>query len=207
MKEYSSFVSERTIEYVLIPALSKILKQKYTSVIPVFPWMTREGTKLSRTIHHKDKFRVVGLYPRRPKLNLFDSSKLLIKIREEFIIGSEIALKLSIPLIVGSPLIRNIWDLDKDPECVWLRVDETSDLNYELMFDVKLNGYDLSNLTNNFKNHDDLLSFIDDRSMMYSYDEALNAFSKIRRERNYGFIFFYSAPKPIYFLLGKEKAF
>ena len=47
MKEkYSSFISEHTAEYVLIPQLTDILKQKFEVVIPIYPWMTREGNNL-----------------------------------------------------------------------------------------------------------------------------------------------------------------
>ena len=73
-------MSEHTDEFVLIPKLITILKQKFEVAIPIFPWSIREGNNFSKMIHKEDKFRILGLYPRRPKLNLLEH-KIFIKIK------------------------------------------------------------------------------------------------------------------------------
>lgn len=69
MKEYSSFISGHTVKYVLVPKLTIILKQKFEVVISIFPWTSREGSNLSKTIHRQDKFKIVGFYPRHKARN------------------------------------------------------------------------------------------------------------------------------------------
>ncbi len=69
MKKATSFISEHTAEFALVPALKLILQKKYDYVTPIFPWMARECSNISTIIHKGDKFRVAGLYPRRPKIN------------------------------------------------------------------------------------------------------------------------------------------
>lgn len=46
-----SYISEHTAEYYLVPDLINILKEKYNFVSPVFPWVTRELSSLSKKIH------------------------------------------------------------------------------------------------------------------------------------------------------------
>lgn len=206
MKGYSSFVSELTIEYLLIPALTKILKQQYTSVIPVFPWLTREGSKMSKNIHQDHEFRVIGLYPRRPKLDLNNQSTLYVKVKDDFFDGVETASKVNIPLIVGCPLIKSLWDLDNEPECLWIKVDgTTTNKDYELPFDIEKGCYDLTSLTNKFNSSIDLLNFITEKSDLLSFAGAINAFKTIRDAGKHGLPWFNSSPKQVYFLLGNFK--
>jgi len=46
-----SFINERSAEYILVPNLKSILLEKFSTVTPLFPWATREGSVLSKQIH------------------------------------------------------------------------------------------------------------------------------------------------------------
>ena len=59
---YSSFISEHTADYILIPSLINILRQEFKVVVPIFPWISREGNRFSRNIHQQDKFKVVAVF-------------------------------------------------------------------------------------------------------------------------------------------------
>ena len=80
--KFTSFLSERSTEYLLIPKIVNILKKEYKTVIPIYPWLTREGSKISKIIHKDDKFLVLGLYPRRPKIDV-DNNIIYVKINDE----------------------------------------------------------------------------------------------------------------------------
>ena len=49
----TSFINERTAEYYLVPALKKVLEKEYTEVASVFPWLSREFSKISKE-HYGD---------------------------------------------------------------------------------------------------------------------------------------------------------
>ena len=132
MKEhYSSFICEHTAEYVLVPRLTDILKQKFKVVIPIFPWLTREGSNLSKAIHRQDEFKIVGLYPRRPKVNR-TNCKILIKINNDLILGAREASRINIPMITGCPLARNLRELDEHTMCVWIKLTEKTRSYYKI---------------------------------------------------------------------------
>ena len=77
----TGYISEHSAEYYLVPALKKILQTQYSHVAPMFPWLSREFSKFSKLIHKDDRFHVLVMFPRRPKIDIADNgndSNLLI---------------------------------------------------------------------------------------------------------------------------------
>jgi hypothetical protein len=204
MKEYSSFMSEHTAEFVLIPKLIDILRRKFEVVIPIFPWATREGNNFSKMIHEKDKFRILGLYPRRPKLNLHDH-KTLIKINREFFDGANEASKINIPMIAGCPLARNLWELNEDTKCIWIKLTNRTKDYYIIEYNDEILP-ELKILQNEevLKNNDDLLEFVIDKSKNQDFEFLIQA---IRIIKSHGYTRFMGigSYKPVYFLLKDNK--
>jgi biopolymer transport protein ExbD len=204
MKEYSSFLSEHTTEFVLVPKLTKILKQKFEIVIPIFPWMTREGNNFSRSIHKNDKFLIVGLYPKRPKLNL-TGNEFQIKINKEFLNGAKAASKINIPMIVGCPLAENLWDLDDNAKCIWIKLtDKTNNFYYVEYEDKKLHKYKILQTDEVLNEKEDILKFVINGSKEFDYGKLILAMQTIKANSTVYFMGF-GTYKPVYFLLKKGK--
>lgn len=115
----TSFCSERTAEYVLVPELSSILSQWFDDVVPIFSYANREFTKLSQSIHMQDEFRVLALLPRRPKVedggnNVYLTFNYDLK---KFVQVSE---ENNIPVLFGCPIASSFWELGKHNRCLWL---------------------------------------------------------------------------------------
>lgn len=135
MKNYSSFISEHTAEFILVPKLVSILREKYNTVVPIFPWLTREGGKLSNNIHGDDKFKVLILFPRRPKINISLSNQILIKINENLVSAANEFSEVNIPVISGCPVIRDFWNINDDPKCIWINLNSNVNKYYTAYFE------------------------------------------------------------------------
>lgn len=202
MKEkYSSFISEHTAEYVLIPKLTNILKQKYKMVVPVFPWISREGNNLSQLIHNQDKFKIVGFYPRRPKISLTDN-KILIKINGEFLAGAEEASKINVPILAGCPIVKSFWDLNNDDlKFIWIKLNNNTKYYYE----IECNNGNLSELkildnTEMLENDEAILNFVDKGSVLHDIKSFLKVIRSVREHGDGHFYMNMGSYKPIYFL-------
>ena len=205
MKEYSSFISEHTAEYVLVPRLTIILKQKFEVVIPIFPWMTREGSNLSKTIHRQDKFKIVGLYPRRPKINLTDH-KILIKINTEFLNGAKEASRINIPMIAGCPLARNLWELNEDTKCIWIKLTDMTKNFYNIEYDDEISPeYKILQHEEVLNNNDDILNFIIKGSKKLDFEKLIQAIQNIKANSSTVYFMGFGSYKPVYFLLKDDK--
>lgn len=202
--DYSSFFSEHTAEYVLIPRLTNILKQQFEVVIPIFPWLTREGSNLSKTIHRNDKFKVIGLYPRRPKINLTDH-RILIKINSEFLAGANEASRINIPMIAGCPLARNLWELNEYTKCVWIQLTEKTKHFYNVEYSDKTpSGYKILQNDEVLKNDDEILNFINNGSKKLDFECLIQAFKTIKEHSPTVYFMGFGSYKPVYFLLRED---
>lgn len=68
MAKYSSFISEHTAEYIILPPLINAIEKKYSSVLPLFYWSSREGGSHGRDSLRFNNYKVIAVYPRRPKV-------------------------------------------------------------------------------------------------------------------------------------------
>ena len=206
MKKATSFISEHTAEFALIPILKRILQKEFEFVIPIYPWMTREGGNISKSLHQNDKFKILGLYPRRPKIALLDKENIYLKINEQVIYSARSGLILGIPIIAGCPLARDFWELGKTPNCLWIRLNFKSNENIE--FQIKQGkslylGRDLSEMV--FQKENEILKYINKNASLFDVDAAIEAFRKIKMDsinlKYYSSFAFWGGYKPIYFLL------
>ncbi|MBS1495242.1 MAG: hypothetical protein JST55_17180 [Bacteroidetes bacterium] len=104
-----SFVSERTLEYSIVPKIRQMLKLKYKRVIPIFYWVSREGNLISEEINKDENFKVLAVYLRRPKIQ---SGGIFFKVNQSIIDLYPQFNKFEIPVICVLPLASNITELD-----------------------------------------------------------------------------------------------
>lgn len=203
-KYYSSFFSEHTAEYTLVPKITDILRQKYKVVIPIYPWFTRESSNFSKSLHQTDKFKAIGFYARRPKINI-EEHKILVKINNEFKGGAKEALKFNIPMIAGSPLVRNLWELNNDPNCIWIKLSENTNDFYEIeYFDGLSPEYKIIQHNEVLNSEDELLDFTSIYSKEMDFENLLYAIQSIKLESTTVYFMGFGSYKPIYFLLRDE---
>ena len=206
MKKATSFIGEHSVELAIVPILKNILQQEYEFVTPIFPWMTREGGSVSKYLHQNEKFKVIGLYPRRPKITISDKENIYLKINEQIILGAQSGLSLGIPIIAGYPLVKNFWGLGKNPHCLWIRLDFESNKNleFQIKFDKTL-SLDVELSKKVFQQENEILNYFNENAKLLEINETLEAFRKIKMDsinlNFYSSFAYMGGYKPIYFLL------
>ncbi len=63
-----SFISEHTAEFILVPKLVNILSKTFSDIIPIYLWLTREGSNMAKSCTKDVKFQIISVFPRRPKV-------------------------------------------------------------------------------------------------------------------------------------------
>lgn len=205
MKKPTSFICEHTAEYVLVPALKRILQKEYDFVTPIFPWMSREGSKISKRVHENEKFQILGLYPRRPKLAYAKNSEILININNDIKVGAESALEHGIPVVAGCPLASNLWELGREPDCMWIKLCKSTSESYRVNMDAgRVKSISLQH-KHIFNTNKDLINYTIENCNFLSLPEALEAFKDIKMKSKQLEFFhpmvFMGGYKPVYFLM------
>ena len=203
MTKSTSYICEHTAEFTLIPVLKTILLKKYDTVTPIFPWITREGSNLSKKIHSNEKFNILGMYPRRPKIQIRGEANLLITINDEIVESAKAGLERGIPIIAGCPLAYNFWSLGNNPKCLWIKLNEDTPKSIcaETIDDEIKIGEPKDK--NTFSSDQEIIRYSTSHCRVVSLDEAIDTIKLIRRcgynhDSSYPFVGGY---KPVYFLM------
>lgn len=205
MNKPTSFICEHTAEFALIPALRAALQSNFSAITPIFPWIAREGSNISKEIHANYKFRLLGVYPRRPKFTKGEYDKVHITINQEILIGAAAASLHGIPTIAGCPLATNLWELALEPRCCWIQLEGPSDDGYEIVIDLKSSKPQYTLAGNIILDNDQLLSYVNLNSKELYLEQAISAFKDIKMQSRgmnyYHNMAFMGGYKPIYLLL------
>jgi len=116
----TSFVSEHTVEFSLVPSLKEILEHEFKYVVPVFPWLSRELSGRSKRLHEDARFHVLVMFPRRPKVS--GDKKLFVTINSELELFKNVGKAYGIAVIAGCPNATNFWELANCSEHIWLNI-------------------------------------------------------------------------------------
>ncbi|PVZ86690.1 hypothetical protein C9426_14840 [Serratia sp. S1B] len=187
----TSYISEHSAEYYLVPALRKILQEQYSHVAPVFPWMSRELSKISRHLHKHDQFHVLVMFPRRPKINVPDDDEIYVTINWELEAFNKAGEKKGVPVIAGCPNAVDIWDLANCKNYSWLDLAKINHHEYlNPLSKLKKNGYLLEK--------EDIISLVRNSAIfnLESFKDFFQDAKKTQPYRMYG-----SQYKPVYFLI------
>ncbi len=205
MSKPTSFICEHTAEYVLVPALKRILQKEYEFVTPIFPWISREGSNISKKIHKNEKFRILGLYPRRPKLSNARSAEILVNVNYDIKVGAESALEHGIPVVAGCPLASDLWELGKEPDCMWINLCESTSESYRVEMDAGRVKSSYLQRDHIFDTDEGLINHTIDNCNLLSLPEALEAFKDIKMKSKrlefFSPMAFMGGYKPAYFLM------
>ncbi len=205
MKMPTSFIGEHTVGLAICPILKEILHKKYELVTPIFPWMSREGGSVSKHLHEKDKFKIIGLYPRRPKISLGDTENIYLKINEQILLGAQTALGIGVPIIAGIPLVRDFWNLGAFPKCLWIKLDFKHFEDKEFRIGLTTTESASDELTRKLLTEYQILEYLSATSKTFDIANALDAFREIKMKsmnlKSYSSLAYMGGYKPIYFLI------
>lgn len=206
MTKATSYICEHTAEYALVPALKNILRERFELVTPIFPWITREGGNTAFRLHGHEKFKILGLYPRRPKFNPDNHANIIIKVNKQILFGAKSGLDFGIPIIAGCPLASNFWELGKEPNCLWINLESKSMENFEIELEIDSSSHKIIKFSDYvFQSQKNILDYIDNIAKTIDLAGALEAIRTIKMQSK-GMEFYYPMAfmggyKPVYFLL------
>lgn len=208
----TSFISEHSLEYMIAPQISAVLKHKFSKVIPIYYWSTREGSSISSKIHTEQKLQIMAVFPRRPKLEKNNTELIYGKINDSIIEFSGVAKSFGIPTIFCFPVITSFFDIDGDSILISMSVLTYDPLDIHFCVNKgtkKINFYDNQENRIEILNANSIIELAAN-AKEYCWNESITKMNELRnasrRSRNdYDRIWFVwmSQYKPIYFLLFK----
>jgi len=125
MPNFTSFISEHTAEYILIPQIVHELEKDFDKVIPLYFWATREGGIMARASLRPFQYKVIALYARRPKIDLVGAEENLIRINDLLFERAKTFGARGIPVIAGIPLLSDLNSLRLNSKCLWIHLADT----------------------------------------------------------------------------------
>lgn len=136
----TSFISEHTAEYVLVPNIVSILARRFVKVIPFYFLSTREGGHMSGACDPYDQIRVVNVFARRPKVDIPGQPTIEVKFNSTLFDVAHNSLNAGIPVFAGVPLVSSIMELSLAAHCAWFSLlgSYDSDVYYHLSLDGKV---------------------------------------------------------------------
>ena len=209
----TSFISERSAEYILIPKLCGILAPHFRKIIPLYFWSTREGSGISRACSAFQKVRVINVFARRPKVWAPHQPSIEVKLNKVLFEVAQESLSLGIPTFAGVPLASSIFDLSFDLDCIWF---DLMELNNEIIYQISLEGDILSKLegdtlsksesnnkTDGVIKEANLIESIFSKCDLVEWRDAVESLRTIRRGGQYGTFYsiFGSGYRPFHLIL------
>ena len=113
----TSFFSERTAEYSILPTVVMYLRQRFGAAAPMYFWSTREGNTVADEVHAGQRMRVLVVFARRPKV--WREAVLLGKLNAELFEFAQRAGQHGLPCFAGFPAVRNVLELGEDFRTHW----------------------------------------------------------------------------------------
>ena len=202
----SSFMSERTAEYILVPSFIHALANSFKSITPFFYWSTREGNKLSRECSTKGKFRLVAMFPRRPKLTTPNSKVISAKINDTIFARVPSYNYHGISVFSGIPCVSSILKYTRDTKALWFLLND--DGKQDAYVDILVPSGEVVSLDpgiNGPLSSKEIINNISNR--LFTWSDIIDTLQEIKRETkgiSYSRWFFDTTYKPVYFVL-REK--
>jgi hypothetical protein len=112
----TSYVSEHTVEYYLVPQFRAILEPQFTLILPFYFWANREGRDASPLPENVQGVRLVAVYARRPKIS---QGRRFLKLNGELFDTAEAFREHGIPVFAGVPDIASLFELATEARFHW----------------------------------------------------------------------------------------
>lgn len=119
MPKPTGFISEHTAEYFLIQSLMNAFADRNIEAIPIYFWLTREGSRLGIASGCDRRVQVVAIFPRRPNVETPSCDSILVKFNRELFEAYRIGGELGLPVFAGTPVVAKLFDLHEHTPCAW----------------------------------------------------------------------------------------
>ena len=203
-----AFMCERTAEYVLIPALARILRRNYKTILPFGFSANREGSAVATV---PARLRLLATFARRTKVLASGDREITVKFNQVLFEVARKAQDFGIPVLAGVPLVSALEDLADTPECSWFLIQDHSGSLSDVTYRIDLVERIL--LTESHEGIEGplpterLLSHLG-CATWYLWPEAMRALRELRRrddQRSFYFPFGASPYRPFFFALFEEE--
>lgn len=194
----TSFISEHSTEYALVPQFIKILMPVFSKVTPIYFWATREGSNMNKDSYKRKLVRIVTLYARRPKIEEVNSKYILMTINPEIYNRVDYLENNGIPVFAGIPLVSSLVNFSILSRCAWIYL-SSSTPHSEIKFTIdKFEGI--------FE--DEIIEIVRDRTIPMEWRQAVKIMKNNIYEvgnqnfyRSFGRSLFGERYKPVYFVI------
>jgi len=206
----TSFLSEHSAEFCLVPSLCAILEKQWL-VTPVYFWSTREGSRLAQECDSGEQITILAMFARRPKMSHAGDQTIQVKINFSLQERTQSLLESGIPVLAGVPLVSSILNFQISSPCVWLRLTPSAGAYEDIYIEIdkRTGNITRSKLGEPFcilTPEDIRLLTQQSRSTVLS--EAIQNIKGMGRKHNYGIssrFLWFGNYKPVYFLLRKKR--
>jgi hypothetical protein len=198
-----SFISEHSLEYIVVPSICKILRAKYKRIIPIYYWATREGNTLSSKLHSNLRVWILSVFPRRPKIDSNHSDVIYGKLNNSILHFAEVAKSIGIPTIFCMPIVKSFLDISDDSKCLYLDVSKYNegDIHFRVNNNVDVISIDSEQKANLTILDSSAILKIQAGGKMMNWDEANLNMNQLRNVNDKYPHFWMSQYKPVYFIL------
>jgi hypothetical protein len=180
----TSFISEHTAEFILVPKMIDILAQRFAKVIPLYFLSTREGGRISRDCDQSLPIRVLNVFARRPKVYVPNNPRIEVKFNSTLFQKVDLAAQVGIPTLAGVPLASSLMELGLDTRCAWFSLSGilNEDVYYNLLLDgtVDDQSYKSPGIAGPLQDHE-IIETVLERSRPMIWSEAIDHLKLIRR--------------------------
>lgn len=207
----TSFLSEHSVEFCLVPQLCRILDGQL-HITPVYFWSTREGSRLAIECEMGDQIRILALFARRPKMEQVGSGTIHMKVNVALQQWAVSLQSHGIPVICGVPLVSSILHFSVSSSCAWFSINasdsDLEDIHVEIAKeDNCVHGANFNHTISPLC-EEEILQIADNARFMQLRDaiEVLKAIGRVQRSRlDHRFMWFGANYKPVYLLLRKKE--
>ncbi|MDP8239658.1 MAG: hypothetical protein P9X24_11265 [Candidatus Hatepunaea meridiana] len=201
----TSFISEHTAEYFLIPKLINALSREGRNVIPFYFWRSREGSNISQKCDRNQKIRLLAMYPRRPKINVPMQDAVLVKFNEVIFNRAKYLQSNGIPTIAGVPLVSSLFNLSLDCPCAWFVISQNLKINQDYKLTITISSNSVVDEDSNLiiKPHyiEDIVEYYEENSLEMTWQKAIEILKGSGDDNPYFYHYFGVRYKPVYFLI------
>lgn len=186
----TSYICEHSAEFYLVPYLKSLLEREFEYVAPISPWLSREFAGKSKKLHQNASFRVLVVFPRRPKIS--NGSDIFMTVNAELEAFKKVGIEYGISVIAGCPLATDFWELATANRYAWLNIGRLD--TYEYLINASSPAEDRGGL---FLTDEQILELVKKSSI-----QTMDSFESFVRDARYSQppSFFWGRYKPVYFL-------
>ena len=194
----SSFISEHTAEFVLVPKLLYLLNESFAQVIPIYFWATREGNSFSVSEIGDKRVKILSLYPRRPKIYGYEKN-LFLKVNYYLVHRNKYLQENGICNFFGVPIAKSLLELGLNTKCNWFYLEKNAecfDQEFPIINTIPTNR---KGLIGPLKKQN-ILNYIESISQEMEYSDFVKIIRNREMRGNFN-PFFSNQYKTVYFVL------